>query len=128
MLVTLGYRIPAEHITNLLGQVTVYPWGEDFAAAWQRLPRALRYGGAPTTPPYRQLITGLSAVHGRPVRIIDTWQLTDADRDAGIKGMILTRDPIDDFRLATCLRTFEQQLRKGDDLNSLAPALPPSNS
>ncbi|WP_064446379.1 RNaseH domain-containing protein [Micromonospora sp. NBRC 110037] len=128
MLATLGYRIPAEHVTDLLGQVTVYPWGDDFAGAWQRLPRTPRRGGAPATPPYRQLLTGLAAVHGQPVRIIDDWQLSDDDRAAGIKGMILTSDAINPFRLTTCLRTFERQLRKGEDLNTLAPALPSADT
>ncbi|MEV6370136.1 RNaseH domain-containing protein [Micromonospora musae] len=124
MLTTLGYRIPAEHVADLLGQVTVYPWGEDFFTAWQRLPRTPRRGGAPTTPAYRQLLTGLTAVHGRPVRIIDDWQLSNDDKAAGIKGLILTTEPIEPFHLATCLRTFERQLRKGEDLGSLAAALP----
>src|SRR4051812_22853161 len=61
MLTTLGFRIPAEHVEDLLGQVAVYPWGEDFADAWQRLPKTPRRGGGPVTPPYRQLITGLTA-------------------------------------------------------------------
>src|SRR5436305_675082 len=120
MLATLGFRIPAEHVDALLRQVAVYPWGSDFATAWQRLPKKVRKGGRPVSPPYRQLLTGLTAVHGQPVRILDDWQLSDDDRDAGIKGMIVTTEAIDPFHLTTCLRTFEQQLRNGEDRNTLA--------
>lgn len=123
-MLTLGFRIPAEHVRSLLGQVAVYPWGSDFTDAWQRLPKTPRRGGAPAKPPYRQLLTGLTAVHGRPVRIVEDWQLSEEDRDAGIEGMIITADPINPFRLTTCVRTFERQLRKGEDRNTLAPALP----
>jgi hypothetical protein len=123
MLTTLGYRIPAEHVTEILGRVTVYPWNDEFTDAWRRLPKTPRRGGAPAAPPYRQLLTGLTAVHGRPVRIIYDWQLSDDDRAAGLNGMILTTDPIDPSHLATCLRTFERQLGNGDR-DTLAPAFP----
>src|SRR5205814_7284354 len=52
----------------------------------------------------------------------------EADRDAGIKGMIVTTEAIDPFHLTTCLRTFEQQLRNGEDRNTLAPALPTADT
>jgi hypothetical protein len=125
MLDTLGFRIPAEHVDSLLGQVAAYPWTDTFTTAWQSLPRTPRRGAAPARrPPYGQLQTGLIAAHGYPVKILDAWQLTDDDRDAGIQGMIVSSMPIRPFVLATCLRTFERRLHKGGDPNRLAPALP----
>jgi hypothetical protein len=123
MLDTLGFRIPAKHVDTLLGQVAAYPWTDDFTTAWQTLPKTPRRGAAPARPPYGQLQTGLVAAHGHPVKILDAWQLTDRDRDAGIQGMIISSEVIRPFVLSTCLRTFEKRLHKGADPNRLAPAL-----
>jgi hypothetical protein len=121
---TLGFRIPAEHLNSLLGQVSVYPWDASFADAWKRLPRTSRWGKAPAVPPYRQLLTGLTAVHSRPVRVVDEWALSQQDKNDGHKGMIVTSEQIDPFHLTTCVRTFERLLRAGEDRNTVAPFLP----
>jgi RNase H domain-containing protein/argonaute-like protein len=125
MLATLGFRIPAKKVDAILGYVASYPWTDDFTHAWQQLPRAQRRGGAPVRPAYRQLLTGLTAAHGHPVKILDGWQLNADDRNAGIQGAIISAHEIDPFILTTCLRTFEQQLHRGGaDPNTLAPVLP----
>jgi hypothetical protein len=123
MLRTLGYRIPAQHVDSLLGQVVAYPFDTAFADAWNRIPPQRTAGGHPYRVPYRQLQTGLSAVHNRPVHVIDGWQLSGDDKARGLHGMIVASGAIDPFHLATCLRTFEKQLRGGEDRNALAPLL-----
>ena len=129
MLAALGFRIPTKRVDDILGQVACYPWTKDFTDVWQRLPRTRRLGGAPIRPAYRQLLTGLTAAHGHPVKILDSWQLTNDDERAGIQGMIISKEVIKPFVLATILRTFERQLHNGNaDPNTLAPALPTADT
>lgn len=123
---TLGYRIPRRHIDTLLGQVASYPWDDRFEHAWKNLPKTTRRNGKgkPVSPAYRQLLTGLTAVHNAPVRIIPRRGLSDDDRESGVKGMIVAAGNIDPFHLTTCLCTFEQCLRGNTGLDTLTPVLP----
>src|SRR5690242_10458280 len=125
MLSTLGFRIPAKHLDSLLGQVAVYPWDARFADAWKNLPARKRTeAGRPTKPSYRQFLTGLTAVHNRPVRILEEWKLSEKEKAGGAKGLIVTSEPIKSFHLTTCMRAFETLQRGGEDLNTLTPLLP----
>lgn len=128
MLKTLGYRIPAAHLDSLLGDVAVQVWDDSFAEAWQRLPQRSLSNGRPSRPAYRQLRTGLAAVHGRPIHIVDEWKVPAADKRDGVKGMLISAGAISPFHLSTSLRTFERMLRGGDDRDSLAPLLTPADT
>ncbi|MEV0269776.1 RNaseH domain-containing protein [Hamadaea sp. NPDC050747] len=119
MLLTLGYRIPAVHIDSILGNVAAYPWTSDFEDAWRQMPRKK---GRP--PAYSQLLTGLTAAHGQPVRITDGYGLTAKDKAAGVKGILLSTKPFEGHKIRTCLRTWERLERGGEDRDSLSQYLP----
>lgn len=46
MLKTLGYRMPADRIDELIGEVYVHRWSDAFADAWAQLPRGTFDDGA----------------------------------------------------------------------------------
>ncbi|MEV0675976.1 RNaseH domain-containing protein [Actinosynnema sp. NPDC050436] len=105
MLRTLAYRIPREHLTELLGKVTAYPLTSQFQEAWATLP-----GGRPR---YGTLATGLVAATGKPVRLFGERDLAERERESGAKALLLTTDAALDRRLRVAVIAWERHLRDG---------------
>ncbi|WP_214104481.1 RNaseH domain-containing protein [Acrocarpospora catenulata] len=119
MLITLAFRIPREHLDGVVGTVTAYPLTQDFAAAWDTLPRL--YG---KQPPYAVLATGLIAATGNPVRLFGESNLAADEVAAGSRSLLLTSDNALDRRLRTAVQAWERHLRDGEGSLVLAEQLP----
>lgn len=105
MLTTLAYRVPREHLAELLGTVTAYPLTDDFEDAWSTLPG--------DRPPYSSLATGLVAASGKPVRLFGERELGGRDAERGAKALLLTTDDAFDHKLGDAVRAWERHLRDG---------------
>ncbi|MGW0521873.1 RNaseH domain-containing protein [Crossiella sp. NPDC003009] len=102
MLITLAYRVPREHLAELLGTVTAYPLTARFQDAWATLPQPPRYG---------VLATGLVAATGKPVQLFRERDLADRERESGGKALLLTTDSALDHRLRIAVREWERHSR-----------------
>jgi RNaseH domain of pPIWI_RE/pPIWI_RE module N-terminal domain/MID domain of pPIWI_RE len=124
VLATLAFRIPPDRLDQVLGHVTAYPLTEEFAHAWDRLPRIRLDSGRLSTPKYASLAAALRAVTARPVRLFGPWDLSEAEQVAGARALLLTTAPIDPRLLHTAVDAWEHLVRKDQDLRTLTPVLP----
>lgn len=120
MLITLAYRVRRADLDELLGTVTAYPLTEEFAAAWESLPR--REGQRQLR--YAALATVLVAATGRPVRLFGTYELAEQEQDTGSRMLLLTSDAAFDERLRVAVRAWERHVRDGKGTLTLAGLLP----
>jgi len=125
VLATLAFRLPPERIDQVLGHVTAYPLTEAFAHAWDQLPRTRLDNGRYATPPYASLAAALCAVTTRPVRLFGSWELSDREREAGARALLLTTAPINPRLRCTAVDAWERLVRRGQDQRTLTPLLPP---
>jgi pPIWI_RE module N-terminal domain len=124
VLATLAFRIPPNRLGQVLGHITAYPLTEEFAQAWDRLPRIRLDSGRPGTPKYASLAAALRAVTAHPVRLFGPWDLSEAEQVAGAHALLLTTAPIDPRLLHTAVDAWEHLVRKDQDLRTLTPVLP----
>jgi RNaseH domain of pPIWI_RE/pPIWI_RE module N-terminal domain/MID domain of pPIWI_RE len=124
VLATLAFRIPHDRIDHVLGHVTAYPFTEEFAQAWDRLPRIRLDSGRSGTPKYASLAAALRAVTACPVRLFGSWDLSEAEQVAGARALLLTTAPINPRLLHNAVNAWEYLVRKDQDLRTLTPVLP----
>ncbi|MFJ3192932.1 RNaseH domain-containing protein [Streptomyces griseoviridis] len=120
MLITLAYRVRRQDMDALLGSVTAYPLTEEFAEAWESLPK--REGQRRQR--YSALATGLVAATGRPVKLFGEHQLGEEEQRTGSRALLLTSDGAFDERLRVAVRSWERHIREGKGTLTLATLLP----
>ncbi|MEU2874845.1 RNaseH domain-containing protein [Streptomyces sp. NPDC007070] len=120
MLITLAYRVPRQDLDSLLGSITAYPLTEEFAAAWESLPKRENRRG----PRYSALATGLIAATGQPVRLFGEHELAEEEQSTGSRMLLLTSDSAFDERLRVAVRAWEGHVRDGKGTAVLSGLLP----
>jgi RNase H domain-containing protein/argonaute-like protein/MID domain-containing protein len=115
VLITLGYRLPREHLDELLGTVCAYPLTEEFAVGWSTLPYWVRPSG---------LAIGITAGTGKSVKLFKEYQLSEAEKAAGKKMLLVTTDDTLDLSVRTAMDAWEAQMRKPGDPQVLGELLP----
>lgn len=122
VLSTLAFRLPRSHLDRMLGTITAYPLTAEFQDAWDALPFDM-YRGKPTRPSYSWLTTALCATTGQFVRLFAESDLTDSERAAGERMLLVTSRPFNhSFRIA--VDTWERHHRRGRGQPELAHLLP----
>ncbi|AKG41388.1 hypothetical protein SXIM_00040 [Streptomyces xiamenensis] len=119
MISTLAFLFPH----TALGKITLYPLSREFGEAWSRLPT---YGdaknGKQRRPPYAGLASALSAASGQPV-VLMPHSYEPVDDDLAHPAVAVTTQPFDQWTLTTAVSAWERCVRKGDNVNTLAPLL-----
>jgi hypothetical protein len=120
VLITLAYRVPRQHLDDLLGSITAYPLTEKFAEGWEDLPKRDNQ----RQPRYSSLATGLVAATGQPVRLFGQHELTKEEQRTGSRMLLLTADGAFDHRLRIATQAWERNIRNGKGEPVLAKLLP----
>ncbi|GAA2624323.1 hypothetical protein GCM10010425_20000 [Streptomyces spororaveus] len=119
MITTLAFLFPH----TALGKITLYPLDREFGEAWGNLPvYGDAKGGKPRRPPYSGLAAALSAVSGQPV-VLMPHSYDHLEDELASPAVAVTTQPFDPWVLSTAVQQWESCIRKGDDLNTLAPLL-----
>lgn len=119
MLTSLAYLLEPKR----LGRVVLYRLTEDFAEAWNQLPRYRDNDTSrPVRPAYAGLATALSAVTSQPVVIMPDTIAPPEDNEV-VPAVLATTKPIAPRLLTRAVRSWERLIRGGADDDTLAPLL-----